>query len=113
MRIADGEEVFATGTSSPPATDALAWPGKADGLTARESQVVVLAAEGLSNREIGVALYLSSETVKDHLHRVFTKVGLKNRAQAASYVHRSGAFATYQPVEPDRITSEYPRPTRS
>jgi DNA-binding NarL/FixJ family response regulator len=113
VRIADGEDVYATGTSSRPASDELAWPGKADGLTARESQVMVLAAEGLSNREIGAALYLSSETVKDHLHRVFTKVGLKNRAQAASYVHRSGALASYQPAEPGRIPSEDHRPARS
>lgn len=63
-------------------------PGlEAHGLSRREAQVLVLAAEGLTNREIAAALYLSPETVKGYLRDVFAKLGLRNRVAAAAYVH--------------------------
>ena len=67
VRVAQGEQLVASAASPRPVSDALDWPGKEDELTERESQVVVLAAEGLSNREIAAALYLSPETVKGYL----------------------------------------------
>jgi DNA-binding NarL/FixJ family response regulator len=92
VRIAGGEPVVAATASPKPASAELTWPGKDDGLTERESQVLVLVAEGLSNREIAAALYLSLETVKGYLREIFNKLGLRNRVEAANYVHRSGAF---------------------
>src|SRR5262249_17315065 len=71
----------------------LDWPGKAQGLTERESQVVVLAAEGLTNREIAVALFLSPHTVKGYVSQALSKLGLRNRVEAAAFVNAGGAFA--------------------
>jgi ATP/maltotriose-dependent transcriptional regulator MalT len=56
-------------------------PGTVDQLTPQELQIVQLAAEGLSNREIGQRLYLSHRTVESHLYRVFPKLGITSRAQ--------------------------------
>ena len=56
-----------------------------DGLTSRESDVLVLIAQGLSNSEIAAALFLSANTVKTHINRVFAKTGSKTRAQAIRY----------------------------
>ena len=50
-------------------------------LTPQELQIARLAAEGLSNREIGTRLYLSHRTVGSHLYRVFPKLGITSRAQ--------------------------------
>ena len=50
-------------------------------LSAQELQVAQLAAQGLTNREIGERLYLSHRTVGSHLYRVFPKVGVRTRAQ--------------------------------
>ena len=50
-------------------------------LTAREAQVVELAASGLSNRAIADQLVLSLRTVENHLHRAFTKLGVSSRAE--------------------------------
>ena len=50
-------------------------------LTPQELQIASLAAEGLSNREIGTRLYLSHRTVGSHLYRVFPKLGITSRAQ--------------------------------
>jgi DNA-binding NarL/FixJ family response regulator len=50
-------------------------------LTAQEQQIAELAAQGLSNREIGERLFLSSRTVGSHLYRIFPKLGITTRAQ--------------------------------
>jgi DNA-binding NarL/FixJ family response regulator len=61
-----------------------------DGLTRRESEVLALIAQGLSNSEIGATLFLSANTVKTHINRIFTKTGSKSRAQAVRYAHDHG-----------------------
>lgn len=53
----------------------------AAGLTAREEEIVRLAARGLRNREIGDELHISEGTVKMHLHHVFTKLDCDNRVE--------------------------------
>ena len=90
--------MVATSPSRTP-TAGLDWPGREDGLTERESQVLVLVAEGLTNREIATALYLSPETIKGYLRQTYRKLDLHNRVEATNYVLRSGAFARYAPAE--------------
>jgi len=53
-------------------------------LSAQETQIVRLAAEGLSNREIGERLYLSPRTVGSHLYRIFPKLEVTSRTQLAA-----------------------------
>jgi DNA-binding CsgD family transcriptional regulator len=55
-----------------------------DALSAQELQIAKLAAEGLSNREIGERLYLSPRTVGSHLYRIFRKLGIASRAQLSA-----------------------------
>ena len=52
-----------------------------DQLTAQELQIAQLAADGLSNREIGDQLYISHRTVGAHLYRIFPKLGITSRSQ--------------------------------
>ena len=54
-----------------------------DPLSAQERQIARLAAQGLSNREIGARLFLSPRTVGSHLYRIFPKLGVSSRAQLA------------------------------
>lgn len=64
-------------------------PGLAD-LTAREREVVMLAASGMSNDEIASRLYLSVSTAKTHATRAMTKLGARDRAQLVVIAYESG-----------------------
>jgi DNA-binding NarL/FixJ family response regulator len=90
--IADGQQVVAGPPDADTTSAGLDWPGRAEGLTQRESEVLVMMARGYTNAEIASALFIGTETVKTHVRRVLTKLGLRNRAQAGSYVERSSSF---------------------
>ena len=94
-------------------------PGRRDDLieelTAQEQLVVELAAEGLSNRQIGERLFLSPRTVGSHLYKAFPKLGVSNRAQlraaldstrAAPLTERAafaGLSGELEPVDVDEV----------
>ncbi len=59
-----------------------------DGLTPREAEILTLLARGRSNAEIAAELFLSGNTVKTHINRVFTKTGSRDRVAAARYARR-------------------------
>jgi DNA-binding NarL/FixJ family response regulator len=59
-------------------------------LTAREREVALAVARGLSNTEIGEELYLSLPTVKAHVSRLYDKLEVTNRVQVAILVHDAG-----------------------
>jgi DNA-binding CsgD family transcriptional regulator len=59
-------------------------PEARDQLTAQELQIAQLAAEGMSNREIGQRLYLSHRTISTHLYRTFPKLGITSRAELSA-----------------------------
>lgn len=61
-----------------------------DVLTAREREVVAMVAEGLSNEEIASKMYVSPLTVRTHVQRAMSKVGVQNRAQLVVVAFQSG-----------------------
>jgi LuxR family transcriptional regulator, maltose regulon positive regulatory protein len=63
-------------------------------LTPRETDILTLIAEGLSNKEIARSLDIGPETVKSHLKSVFTKLGVERRAQAVSRAQTLGLVIT-------------------
>ena len=82
---ARGERVVLTQRSRRAAIDeALSWPGRDVGLTERESELLSLLSTGMTNRELGGHLYVSENTVKTQLSHLYTKLNVRNRAQAAS-----------------------------
>ena len=69
-------------------------PEARDRLTAQELQIAQLAADGLTNREIGRRLYLSHRTIATHLYRVFPKLGITARTELAAALASEGALRT-------------------
>jgi DNA-binding NarL/FixJ family response regulator len=59
-------------------------------LTAQERKILLLVAEGKTNKEIAAEVYLSDKTVKNYVSSILSKLNLQRRAQAAAFVARHG-----------------------
>ena len=77
-------ELRATGESSGQRADR-----STDELTAQELQIALMAAEGLSNRDIAARLYLSHRTVGSHLYKIYPKLGITSRGSLAASLGRT------------------------
>ncbi|MCZ4499413.1 MAG: response regulator receiver [Marmoricola sp.] len=63
-------------------------PEELAGLTDQQLRILELLAEGLTNREIGLRLYLAEKTVKNHVTRILARLGVQRRTQAALLASR-------------------------
>jgi|GEM_PF-1402996 DNA-binding NarL/FixJ family response regulator len=59
------------------------------GLTTREQQILDLIAEGLTNKQISCHISISESTVENHIHNIYGKLRISNRAQAVAYAFQS------------------------
>lgn len=90
VSIARGEQVVATHELGKGATQAderpeegRRWPGREFGLTERESEVLALITQGCSTSDIADALYLSTNSIKTHTRKLYRKIEVTSRTQAA------------------------------
>jgi DNA-binding NarL/FixJ family response regulator len=83
----------AAGASGSLAGDSTIWEDEAKDsspLSARERQVVELVSQGFKNREIAQRMFISEQTVKNHLHNIFDKLGVSDRLELALYaIHKN------------------------
>ena len=63
-------------------------PGEKSTLTAEERDIVLLLAHGFKDKEIAQKLSISAAAVRNHLHRIFAKVGVSDRLELAFYAFR-------------------------
>lgn len=89
-RVCRGEVVVSPDPGADAVPAAGDWPGRSHGLTARESEVMALIAQGLTNPEIAERAYLSVNSVKTHIRSAYRKIGVERRSQAVLWAAKNG-----------------------
>ena len=77
----------------------LNWPGRSEGLTDRESEILALITQGNSNAEVARLTYLSPNTVKSYIRTIYRKIGVTSRTQAVLWGVRRGFTPDHDRVE--------------
>ncbi len=89
--------------SDPPprsrSTSGLDWPGRGEGLTDRESEVLALIAQGKSNREVAALAYLSPNTVKSYVRSIYRKINVSSRTQAVLWGVKNGFVPDHRRID--------------
>ena len=81
------QKLLASPPPSPPSQFSIPNSQLQTPLTPREEEILSLIASGSSNREIAQHLYISEKTVKNHITNILSRLGLRDRTQAAIYYH--------------------------
>jgi DNA-binding NarL/FixJ family response regulator len=81
-RIHAGEKVFMDTPRRASTANGLDWPGRREGISDRESEILALITQGKSNAEVAKLTYLSPNTVKSYIRTVYRKIGASSRTQA-------------------------------
>jgi DNA-binding NarL/FixJ family response regulator len=90
--IRDGETVVRTDSIAPCAgmVHQAGWPGQPDDLSARESEMLALITQGMTNAQIARSLFLSINSVKSYIRTAYRKIGVASRSQAVAWGMRHG-----------------------
>jgi DNA-binding NarL/FixJ family response regulator len=85
-----GETVVSDPPPRPRSANGLNWPGRGEGLTDRESEILALITQGKSNTEVATLTYLSPNTVKSYIRSIYRKINAGSRTQAVLWGVRNG-----------------------
>jgi DNA-binding NarL/FixJ family response regulator len=77
----------------------LNWPGRSEGLTDRESEILALITQGKSNAEVAALTYLSPNTVKSYIRTIYRKIEVSSRTQAVLWGVRHGFTPDHHRIE--------------
>lgn len=77
----------------------LDWPGRTEGLTDRESEILALITQGMSNAEVADLTFLSPNTVKSYIRAVYRKIGVASRTQAVLWGVAHGFSPDHRRIE--------------
>ena len=77
----------------------LDWPGRGEGLSDRESEILALITQGKSNAEVAALTYLSPNTVKSYIRSIYRKIGVGSRTQAVLWGVKHGFTPDHHRIE--------------
>jgi DNA-binding NarL/FixJ family response regulator len=104
--VHSGEIVVSPPPSRPSVASGLDWPGRGEGLTDREAEVLALITQGRSNAEVAAVTCLSPNTVKSYIRAIYRKIQVESRTQAVLWGVAHG-------FTPDHHRIELWRPTQA
>ncbi|HUA83729.1 MAG TPA: response regulator transcription factor [Bryobacteraceae bacterium] len=88
---------FQTGTGEPGNASGGGKGRERSPLSAREREIVALVAQGYKNKEMAEKMFISEQTVKNHLHNIFDKLGVSDRLELALYAIHKGLHLAGEP----------------
>jgi len=94
-----GEVVISDAPRRVPSANALNWPGRGEGLTDRESEILALITQGKSNAEVAALTYLSPNTVKSYIRSIYRKIGVDSRTQAVLWGVNNGFSPDHRRID--------------
>jgi len=94
-----GEVVVSTPPQRARSISGLNWPGRSEGLTDREAEVLALITQGKSNAEVATLTYLSPNTVKSYIRTIYRKIGAGSRTQAVLWGIANGFAPDHHRIE--------------
>jgi DNA-binding NarL/FixJ family response regulator len=94
-----GDEIVSSVKRRAPSAPGLDWPGRAEGITDRESEILALITQGKSNAEVAKLTYLSANTVKTYIRSVYRKIGATSRTQAVLWGVRNGFTPDHRRID--------------
>jgi DNA-binding NarL/FixJ family response regulator len=97
--VAAGNIVISDPPSRARTNPALDWPGRTEGLSDRESEVIALITQGKSNAELAEIMYLSINTVKTYIRSAYRKIGVSTRSRAMLWGIEHGFQPNHHRIE--------------
>jgi DNA-binding NarL/FixJ family response regulator len=94
-----GETVISDPPRRAPSATSLNWPGRAEGLTDREAEILALITQGKSNAEVAALTFLSPNTVKSYIRTVYRKIGAGSRTQAVLWGVNNGFTPDHRRID--------------
>lgn len=85
-----GQNVVSDPPRRPRASLGLDWPGRREGLTDREAEILALITQGKNNAEVAAVTFLSPNTVKSYIRTIYRKIGVSSRTQAVLWGVNNG-----------------------
>lgn len=94
-----GEVVVSEPQHRAPAVNGSDWPGRSEGLTDREAEILALITQGMSNAEIAELTYLSPNTIKSYIRSLYRKIDVSSRTQAVLWGVAHGFRPDHRRIE--------------
>ena len=94
-----GEVVYSDPPPSTRVSSGRNWPGRGEGLTERESEILALITQGKSNAEVSDLTFLGANTVKSYIRTMYRKIGVTSRTQAVLWGVQHGFTPDHRRID--------------
>lgn len=99
-RVYAGENVVSEPPGRTRSATGLDWPGRSEGLSDRESEILALITQGKSNADVAGITFLSPNTIKSYVRTIYRKIGVSSRTQAVLWGVRHGFSPDHSQIRP-------------